>query len=244
MSSFGKLCLAIITMAGATLLTQAAAGAAEAPAASAVSEYELSLKDLRQVKKAPAPKKKAREERKSKKSSARAKKPAANEMQPKEVVSPKTTVPPEATLKVDAAPQLSREVVISHEPHSYLVPGKRTLIKAVISSAEDIKSVYCRFRAVEGGAGAAVEMSKESGTQFTYAAILPPITAESRFLRYNIVVVGADGKETLSREFVIDVKPSQVMPGWQLEESGDKIGVEPKKGEKPLQGISDKGLSQ
>ena len=242
MSRFRELTPALVAMATATLLvlSQATAGAAAAPAASVAADYDISLKDLRQVKRPPPPKKKANESRKKKKGAGKAHKPSDSELSPTEGEGAH-----QAPTKNVAAPrQLSQGIMIIHEPYSYLVAGKRTVVRAVISGEEDIKSVYCSFRAVEGGTGAAVAMVKETGSQFTYAATLPALAADSRFLRYNIVVVDAKGKETRSPEFVINVKPSPVVPGWQLEDSGDKIGIELENKEKPLQGFSDKGLSQ
>jgi hypothetical protein len=134
------------------------------------------------------------------------------------------------------------QITIHHDPYSYVITGKRTMIQGVISSADNIQAVYCRFHATENGAYALVPMLLTPGSQFTYAAVLPSLATASRSLRYSIVVIDSLGKETRSREFVIAVKPSGVLPGWQLKNSADMIKIRFENKEKPLEGFSDPGI--
>jgi hypothetical protein len=123
-----------------------------------------------------------------------------------------------------------------------VIAGKRTAIQAVISSTHNIQAVYCRFRAAENGAYAFVPMVQVPGTHFTYAATLPSLAVSSRSLRYGIIAVDSLGNESRSREFVIAVKSSSVLPGWQFENPKDMIKIRLENKDKPLEGFSDPGI--
>ena len=92
-------------------------------------------------------------------------------------------------------------VHISHEPYSYVVPGKLTVIKAIISR-EAVQSVRCRFRSLDKGGYASVAMAKAPGSQFTYVATLPALKPGAAALSYRFIVIGASGIQTFSQEFV------------------------------------------
>jgi hypothetical protein len=151
-----------------------------------------------------------------------------------------------ASAAVVAAPEtpVPDSFAIHHEPYSYLIPGKRTNILAVLSSSETIQAAYCRFRVAENGPYARVPMQQVSGTHFTYVATLPALAASSRSLRYVISTVDASGKETLSQEFVIGVKASAVLPGWQFENTPEMIKIRLENKEIPLEGFSDRVLAE
>lgn len=131
-------------------------------------------------------------------------------------------------------------ISIVHDPYSYVVAGKCTVIKTVIISApEGLRAVYCRFRTAETGGFARVPMTKEQGTNYTYTATLPPLSREVDSLRYMLVAADTKGRETLSREFVTPVRATSVVPGWQQEPSREKIKVWLENPGKPLEGFSD-----
>lgn len=128
---------------------------------------------------------------------------------------------------------------ISHEPYSYVVPGKRTVVKVVISR-EAVQSVRCRFRSLERGGYASVAMTKAPGSQFTYVATLPALEpGMAALLRYRFVVVDASGSRTFSQEFVIPVKSTSVMPGWQQDPSPEPVRATLDNPRQPLEGFSD-----
>lgn len=131
-------------------------------------------------------------------------------------------------------------VAIIHDPYSYVVAGKRTVITAVIiSPPEGLQSVYCRFRTTETAGFARVPMTRVEGTQYTYAATLPALSPGTGSLRYMLVAGDTMNKETSSREFSIPVKATSVIPGWQREQSSEKIKVRLESPDKPLEGFSD-----
>ncbi|HEX9079901.1 MAG TPA: hypothetical protein VF795_09950 [Desulfuromonadaceae bacterium] len=131
-------------------------------------------------------------------------------------------------------------IPIIHDPYSYVVAGKSTVISAVIVSApEGLRSVCCRFRAAGTGGFARVPMTREEGTGYTYTATLPPISPGVESLRYMLVATDAGGKETLSREFSIPVRATSVVPGWQQEPPRGKIKVWLEDPAKPLDGFSE-----
>lgn len=131
-------------------------------------------------------------------------------------------------------------IAIIHDPYSYVVAGKPTVISAVIVSApEGLRSVCCRFRAAGTGGFARVPMTREEGTGYTYTATLPPISPGAESLRYMLVATDASGKETLSREFSIPIRGTSVVPGWQREQSRGTIKVWLEDPGKPLEGFSE-----
>lgn len=240
-----------------TLLLISSAWAA-APSASApdASGYEISLGELKKVKKDRPVKKEIKVRRKKVKSESMVERPSNYAVEksgaPDQLPVAVPSVLDGATTSENKAGSASGKtasseistgsVTIHHDPYSYVITGKRTVIQAVISSADSIQAVYCRFRAVENSSSANVPMAQVSGTQFTYGATLPSLAAASRSLRYSIIVVDSSGAETRSREFVIAVKPSAVLPGWQLENSPEMIKIKLENREKPLDGFSDPGI--
>jgi hypothetical protein len=246
------------------LLTPSAWAEVPSSLSSDASDYEIPLGELNKVKKESPVKKKTKEHKKNKVESPTP--PSADMAVPGEKVDqtpatalvvpvPGRVVPPEfqhqtisdktvkgALIKTVTPNTSTSPITIHHDPYSYVITGKRTTIQAVISSADIIRTVYCRFRTTETGAHAFVPMMQVPGTHFTYSAILPGLAAASRSLRYNIIAIDSLGHETRSQEFVIAVKSSNVLPGWQSETSPDVIKIRLENSEKPLEGFSDQGI--
>lgn len=217
-----------------------------AAAPSDASGYEISLGELHKVKK-ERPVKKEIKERKRKKSESAGHRPALGAIVPPgAVITTPADVSGEAGRVVSpepAQPAVSAATItIHHDPYSFVIKGKRTIIQAVISSVDNIQSVYCRFRAAESASYAVIPMLQAQGTLFTYVATLPALDAASRTLRYSVVAVDASGVEARSQEFVITVKPSTVLPGWQLETSAEQIKIKREDKAKPLEGFADPGI--
>jgi hypothetical protein len=246
-----------------TLLSLTAPVRAE-NAAPGASGYEISLGELNKVKK-ERPVKKRPKERQKKKNEQPAERPSyevivvpggagqENAAAPVKVVAESDSKnlkqhvsgSPAVALPVkDAAPSRTAQaaVTVHHDPYSYVIAGKRTTIHTVISSADSIRSVYCRFRSAENGTYAVVTMLPVPGTHFTYSAILPSLASAGRSLLYSIVAVDAAGNEGRSQEFTIAVKPSFVTPGWQLDISSDPIKIRFEGQEKSLEWFSDPGI--
>ena len=202
------------------------------------SGYEIPLGELNKVKK-ERPQKKEIKERKKRKGESRVHQPTADVVVPSEKVDPVPAVTPVSASGV--SPPVA-PITIHHDPYSYVIAGKRTTIQAVISSADSIKTVYCRFHATEKGGYASVPMQQVTGTYFTYAATLPGLAATSQSLRYSVIAVDSSGHEVRSQEFVIAVKPSAVLPGWQLDSSPDVLKIRLENREKPLEEFSDPGI--
>lgn len=210
------------------------------------SGYEISLGELHKVKKERPVKKEVKERRRKKGGSAE-QRPALGAVVPPGMVikvPAAATAEPGKLVAPESQPQAASPgtIAIHHDPYSFVIKGKRTVIQAVISSVDNIQSVYCRFRAAENGSYAVVPMLQAQGTLFTYVATLPGLDASSRTLRYSIVAVDIAGVEARSQEFVVAVKPSSVLPGWQLETSAEKIKIRLENKEKPLEGFSDPGI--
>lgn len=242
------------------VLISPAWAAAPSSSASGASGYEIPLGELKKVKK-ERPVKKERKER-TKKKVVGAVQPSAEQVAPteKDVQIPVTGVPGRDGLpgsrqqpvpekissdilhKTEILQTSTSPVTIHHDPYSYVITGKRSTIQAVISSANSIQAVYCRFRATENGAYAVVPMVQAPGTQFTYVATLPSLGAVSRALRYTIIAIDSMGNESRSQEFIIAVKSSAVLPGWQLENSLDMIRIKRENKDKPLEGFADSGI--
>jgi len=201
-------------------------------------DYEIPLADLKKVEKKP--KKAAARKRTGKK-----KADAASQGTPHEASgateapgSPAPLVPETEKSGTEMAGTLD-SAFISHEAYSYVVPGKRTIVKAVISR-EAVQSVRCRFRSQERGGYASVAMAKVPGSQFTYVATLPALEpGVAALLRYRFVVVDASGNQTYSQEFVTPVKSTSVMPGWQQDPSGGAVGAVLENPRQPLEGFLD-----
>lgn len=205
----------VVSLLMVVLVAQPAPVRGASPSAGGSSDYEIPLSDLKKVEKKKSIKQEGRRRREKKKQNAEQESspdvsgaPGHAESAPRE--SGKESAPVPQALQQQAA---GDGVRIIHEPNSYVVVGKRTVIMAIISSGEPLKSVGCQFRAAVGAEYVSVSMIKEQGRQYTYSATLPPLAQDVQSLRYRFAVVDSLGKETVSREFVIPVKPSAVVPG-------------------------------
>lgn len=131
---------------------------------------------------------------------------------------------------------------VTHDPFSFLAAGRRSTVQAVIETDDSTAEVLCRFRADNSSSWGRVPMSLVSGTHFTYRAVLPAPAQSANLIQYQFVVVDRQGKEMLSREFGIPVRPSLVVPGWQLDPSGSRLPLTLEKGTDLLEGFSDSGV--
>lgn len=112
---------------------------------------------------------------------------------------------------------------ILHSPYSFVVAGKRTIIRAVIDSQSEIKEVNCSIRNFDGEERTLVKMTIADGTQFTYTANLPGLSPKTPELNYTINVIDTQGKVTRSKEFSTPVKRSTFVPSWQIEGSDEPV---------------------
>jgi hypothetical protein len=202
------------------------------------SDYGIPLSELKKVEK-KKPKKAVIRKRKEKK-----KADTTSQETPREV-SGAAVAPGQPALLAPETARHGAEIMetpdsdhISHEPYSYVVPGKRTVIKAIISR-EAVQSVRCRFRSLDKGGYASVAMAKAPGSQFTYVATLPALEPGAASLRYRFIVVDASGIQTYSQEFVIPVKPTSVLPGWQQDSAKEPVRAALENPLQPLEGFSD-----
>ena len=202
------------------------------------NDFEIPLSELKKVEK-KKPKQTETRKRKEKK-----KADTTSRETPREASA--TAAPPGQPAPFVQETAIPREEVmetpdsahIGHEPYSYVVPGKRTVIKAVISR-EAAQSVRCRFRSLDKGGYASVAMAKAPGSQFTYVATLPALEQGAAVLRYRFIVADASGNQTYSQEFVIPVKPTSVMPGWQQDPAKEAVRAALDDPRQPLEGFSD-----
>jgi len=201
------------------------------------NDYEIPLSELRKVEKKKPKKAETRKRKEKKKDTTRRETPAEVSGAAVAPGRPAPLEPETAQRGADimATPDSDH---ISHEPYSYVVPGKRTVIKAVISR-EAVQSVRCRFRSLDKGGYASVAMAKAPGSQFTYVATLPALEPGAAELRYRFIVVDASGIQTNSQEFVIPVKPTSVMPGWQQNPGTEPVRAALENPRQPLEGFSD-----
>jgi len=216
-------------------------------AAAAVSNYEIPLGELQKVKKERPPKRETRERRKKKSEVPAEANSYGVVVQPESAAATGAVAAPtnEVHVRTDTAVKpAANPLTIHHEPYSYVISGKRTVIHAVISSTASIQSAYCRFRSVENGAYAQVPMQSAPGTFFTFTATLPGLGASSKALRYSIVAVDSAGNEIKSQEYSIDVKTSSVLPGWQLEDTREPLKIKLENKDMPLEGFSDPNMLQ
>jgi hypothetical protein len=206
--------------------------------------YEIPLGELKKVKK-DRPAKKESRERKKKKSEA-----SSEQKTYGVVVEPEggaTSGAASASKNVEEAKpgQDNRApLAIHHEPYSYVVTGKRSVIQAIISGTNSIQSAYCRFRSDENGSYGQVPMVSVPGTYFTYTATLPGLAPSSKVLRYSIVAVDSAGNEIKSTEFLTTVKVSTVLPGWQVESSPEVLKIKLENKERPLEGFLEPNVAQ
>ncbi len=216
-------------------------GPVAASQVNAASNYEIPLVELQKVKKERPAKRDSRERKRKKSDVAPEQKTYGVTVQPETPAAPKN----EGESKpVTAATPVESPLSIHHEPYSYLLTGKRTIIQSIISGTNSIASVYCRFRSAETAGFARVQMSTVPGTFFTYSATLPGLAPASKELRYSIIAIDTAGNEIKSPEYVTAVKASSVVPGWQLESAQEPLKVLLEDKEKPLEGFSDPNLTQ
>lgn len=149
---------------------------------------------------------------------------------------PKQSVSPEM---VNSA---IKEAKISHAPYSYILPERRTTIQAVISSTVPIAKVYCYFHAIGALNGAAVTMVKIDGTQFTYTATIPALSAGNRGLSYKIYVVDTNGYSTQSPNYEIPVSSTTVFPAWQANHFKEILAITIDDKKSILEGFSDPSI--
>jgi hypothetical protein len=236
---------ALVLLIMVFLLVQPVPGAQAAAAGG--NDYEIPLSDLKKVEKKKAKKSGVRGHKEKKKESAAP--VVLPEVSP--VVSEAAEVSghsaplPQETVKVPVPPKTIQQDVPTesvrtvHEPNSYVVTGKRTVILAFVSDSGQIQSVRCQFRTAEGEGYGIVPMTREEGRLYTYTALLPALAQGEQALRYRFNVVDAAGKEAYSREYVVPVRPTSVVPGWQQEPSREIINVELTNADKPLKGFVD-----
>ncbi|MGD0586830.1 MAG: hypothetical protein ABSA86_13845 [Oryzomonas sp.] len=202
------------------------------------NDYEIPLSELKKVEK-KKPKKTETSKRKERKKADTTSQETTREVSGG-AAAPSQPVPlgPEAAQRGAEVMETPDNAHISHEPYSYVVPGKRTVIKAVISR-EAVQPIRCRFRSLDKGGYASVAMVRLPGSQFTYVATLPALEPGTAVLRYRFIVVDASGNQTYSQEFVIPVKPTSVMPGWQQDPAKEPVRVALENPRQPLEGFSD-----
>jgi hypothetical protein len=82
-------------------------------------------------------------------------------------------------------------------------------------------------------------MAKARGSQFTYVATLPALEPGAAALRYRFIVDDASGIQTYSKEFVVSVKSTSVMPGWQQDPAKEPVRAALENPLQPLEGFSD-----
>jgi len=165
--------------------------------------------------------------------------------------SPPTTTPPFSSVTKSSAPAdsslitpVAESIRISHTPYSFIVPGKRTTIQAVISSDTVISNVYCYFHSTGNTLGAAVSMSKVAGTSFTYSAVIPALNSKSSGLSYKIFAVDSKGITSQSKEYTIPSSPTTFFPGWQTDNLNETLNIQLDKPNNPLDGFSDPALNK
>lgn len=215
----------------ASMLVQPVLELSAASSAAGGNVYEIPLNELKKVEKKKPKKAETRkhaEKKRSHTASRRVSEPAGT---------PASPIPALPVARNEAPAPETADSNISHEPYSYVVPGKRTTVKAVVS-LDGVQSVLCRFRAGEKGGDASVPMAKVPGSQFTYSASLPALEPGATALRYRIVVVDATGNETHSKEFVTPVRATPVVPGWQQDSSKEPVSAVLGNPRQPLEGFS------
>ena len=212
-------------------------------AASGTDGYEIPLGELHKVKKEQP----ARKARKAGKPGTATKAAEQKQERYQAVVIPEGQGAQEGKGATTApVPTASENTLFSihHDSYSYLVAGKRTVIQAVVSGSTVPKEVFCRFRAGDKGLPARVTMQPVPGTSFTFTTTIPALAATATDLRYSVVARDASGGESSSQEFVIPLKATSVIPGWQLESAADPVRIIRESADKPFEGFSDPGLSE
>ena len=237
------------------LLVQPVSWASDSPVASSGNQYEIPLSDLKKVEK-KKPRKTKNKHHKEQKRTGKKTQGAVKETPRAVSAEPQVSVQampssetgalytPEVlidggTATVDLTPASADDARITHEPYSYVVTGKRTVIKAIISGRLVFQSVRCQFHSSEESGSALVPMTKVEGNHYTYTATIPALAQGANSLRYQFVVINTQGKETRSQEFIMPVNQTTVVPGWQQEPSQEAIKLDLAASGKPLEGFSD-----
>lgn len=221
-----------VPLVAAAMLVQSVPDLSAASAAAGGNVYEIPLSELKKVEKKKTKKAEARKHTEKKRAHAVPRRVS----EPAGTPAPPITAPPMAQNKAPA-PETADSVNISHEPYSFVVPGKRTVVKAVVS-LDAVQSVRCRFGSGGKGGDALVPMIKVPGSQFTYGATLPPLEPGATGLRYRFIVVGAAGNEIHSKEFVTPVKATPIVPGWQQDPAKEPVRAVLENPLQPLEGFS------
>jgi hypothetical protein len=220
------------------MLVQSVFSVPTAYSAAGGNDYEIPLTDLKKVEK-KKPKKTG-----TRKHTAKKKADITSQGGPHEMAGA-TDAPGQPASSSSKTEKHGTEVMeapdsahISHEAYSYVIPGKRTILKVVVSR-EAVQSVRCRFRSKERGGYASVTMAKAPESQFTYVATLPALEPGAAGLRYSFIVADAAGNETYSQEFYIPAKSTSIMPGWQQDSVKEPIRASQVDPRQPLEGFSD-----
>lgn len=140
----------------------------------------------------------------------------------------KKTIENKLQMAVESVPE-SETTRILHSPYSFVVAGRRTVIRAVIDSQSEIQEVNCSLRTADSGERTLVKMVLADGTQFTYIATLPGLSPKVSELDYTIYVIDTQGKVTRSQEFSTPLKRSAIVPSWQSEDAADPVSKKPVK---------------
>jgi hypothetical protein len=191
--------------------------------------YDIPLHELNKVKKKSqkvSNKKKVNFEKKQKElpseaavaNEAVAKTPSSSVMKEIQINKETTQHAVKTVSEVAKAPTLPMgNVKIHHTPFSFVIPAKRTVINAVISSNNEVKEVNCIFRTFEDSFQT-LKMEKVSGSFFTYSATLPVAPAVGYSLRYSIIAVDNFGNVFNSNEYSTPVESYPITPSWQIED--------------------------
>ena len=167
---------------------------------------------------APRPKKKKKNVAKAPESKTTAAAPTQSADQAKSPGSMTASVAPvSASQNLPLQPEPIQPFRVFNVPYSFVVTGKRTVIKAVIyREAYDLQAVNCKIRTADSGALSVVKMAKVDGSRFTYSATLPEVPADAASLRYRVVAVDSSDREAISQEFSTPIRFSPLVPGWQF----------------------------
>lgn len=229
--------LIVIPLLAMAMLVQSVFSVPVAYSAAEGNDYEIPLTDLKKVEK-KKPKKAARKHTAKKKTGVASQGASHEATGTVDAPGQPALSLPKTEKSGTGAMETPDNVHIIHEPYSYVLPGKRTILKAVISR-EAVQAVRCRFRSLEKGGYASVTMSREAGSQFTYVATLPALESGAAEFRYRFIVVDASGNKTYSQEFDIPVQPTSIMPGWQQDPAKEPVKVSLDDPRQPLEGFSD-----
>lgn len=187
------------------------------------NKYDIPLSELNKVKKKSGKISKKKNEGSKKKEKESSHEPATKissspvmeEIQITKETARNTIATVSEVSKTPASPL--ENIKIHHTPFSFIIPAKRTIINAVISSSSEIKEVNCILRTFEGGSQT-LKMEKVTGSFFTYSATLPGVPTTGNPLRYSIVAVDNFGNVSNSNEYSTPVESYPLTPSWQIED--------------------------